>query len=596
MFMDTKHLWETLEITLTAQERYGNPYMEVDVWADLTGPGFEKRCYGFWDGGNLFRIRVCATAKGEWAYVTGSNRQDAGLAGKTGCFRAVPWTEEEKQANACRRGMIVATPNQHGFMYADGTPVYLLADTEWAAFTYRYPLYEDNTPRPVGPEIGLKEVIRQRKAQGFNAIATISAFIGWQDDGLPSQIVLEDGTCLRSAWGTPGNSRHADIHSAKDMHSDLGERPFDFPGVIPGYEQVFPDLERINPGYFQELDKKMDYLNGEGMTVFMETVRRDCSTAWKKYYAWPGSYARYVEYLFARYQTNNCLLSPIHFDWHMLSIPGRDYNEPVNLAFEHHGRPPFGTLCGSNANGTTLADFGNREEAKWLTFHQIGNFAREHDHYWYLTQIFKLQDPVPALNGEPYYPGDGNGCGPDGAQVWPDCREANVRFRSGLYGNFLSGGLAGYFYGASGMWGGDIEPEATFKVWDALRFSSGGQVKHIQAFFAPVGHTPSVLIPDPDLVTPNKTGEPLGYHGWAYCARTADYSTLLFYFEIHCPKAEVRGLAYDTAYALLWFDPRNGTWVEDSLVKTVKTDCRCRIQLPDFPDANDWGMMLRQVE
>ncbi|HEY5465776.1 MAG TPA: DUF5060 domain-containing protein, partial [Clostridia bacterium] len=375
--MSTMHVWETLEITLSAQKKYANPYMEVDVWADLKGPGFEKRCYGFWDGGSSFKIRVCATGVGEWNYITGTNMDDAGLVGKTGSFSAIDWTEEEKQENPCRRGMVIATPNQHGFMYSDGTPVYILADTEWSAFTFRYPLYEDDTPRPWGPGIGLKDVIRRRKEQGFNAIATISAFVGWQDDGLPSNIVLEDGTCLRSGWRTPGISKHSDIHSIKDMHSDSGERPFEFPGVIPGYEQVFPDLERLNPKYFQDLDKKMNYLNSEGITVFMETVRRDCSTAWKKFYAWPDTYTRYVEYLFARYQTNNCLLSPIHFDSEKRSISGREYNEPINLAFERHGRSPFGTMCGSNANGTTLADFGHKDEAKWLTFHQTSNYARE---------------------------------------------------------------------------------------------------------------------------------------------------------------------------------------------------------------------------
>ncbi|HEY5465775.1 MAG TPA: DUF4038 domain-containing protein, partial [Clostridia bacterium] len=282
--------------------------------------------------------------------------------------------------------------------------------------------------------------------------------------------------------------------------------------------------------------------------------------------------------------------------YHLMSIPGRDYNEPINLAFERHGKPPFGTLCGSNANGTTLADFGHTDVAKWLTFHQTGNYAREHDHYWYLTQIYNLKDPVPALNGEPYYPGDGTGCGPDSIQVWPDCREANVRFRSGLYGNFLSGGLAGYFYGTSGMWGGDIEPEAAFKLWDALRFSSGDQIKNINTFFSPLGNNYNELIPDSELVTPNKSGDPLAYHGWAYCARTPDYDTLLLYFEIHCPKAEVRGLEYNTTYELLWFDPRNGKWVEDKQVKTVTTDFRCRIQLPDFPDEYDWGMMLKKVK
>ena len=51
----TSHTWEKIEISLTAAKTYPNPYFEVEVWVDLTGPGFNKRCYGFWDGGNSTR-------------------------------------------------------------------------------------------------------------------------------------------------------------------------------------------------------------------------------------------------------------------------------------------------------------------------------------------------------------------------------------------------------------------------------------------------------------------------------------------------------------------------------------------------------------
>jgi len=35
------HVWERQEITLLAQNSYPNPYLSVDVWVDLTGPGFQ---------------------------------------------------------------------------------------------------------------------------------------------------------------------------------------------------------------------------------------------------------------------------------------------------------------------------------------------------------------------------------------------------------------------------------------------------------------------------------------------------------------------------------------------------------------------------
>jgi hypothetical protein len=590
-------VWQKFEIVVKARNTYANPYVDVDVWVDLVGPGFAKRVYGFWDGENVFRIRVTATCPGEWSYRTASNQVDPGLNDDEGGFTAEAWSEAEKNENPCRRGMVVATENGHGFMYADGTPVYILADTQWPLFTYRFPWHDDEETRTTGPDMGFKDVIRFRKSQGFNAVATISCFPGWQNDGLPSFIAVDEekGLFLRGGWPTPGVNATTGRKSIKDMHNE-GGRPFSFPGKVPGYEEVFPDIERPNPLYFSYLDRKMDWLNENGFTVFMETVRRDCSTVWKEFYPWPDSYSRYIHYMYSRYQTNNCLFSPIHLDSTGISIPAREYSDAANRELELYGPPPFGTLCGTNAHGTTLANYGHTDEARWLTFHQLGNFAREHDHYWYLTEIFHKDPPVPALNGEPYYPGDKNGNGPDGIQVPGDIPEADRRCRSGLYGNFLSGGLAGFFYGAQGMWGGDIEPEARFRVWDALDYESGNQIRHITSFMSVVEGGPSELIPNSELVTPNKSGEPLGYRGWAYCAHTADFSTLLLYFEKDCPRASVRGLPYGSAYRLRWFDPRSGAWVDDAEHPVIKANDINRIELPDFPSLDDWGLCLEMEE
>ena len=80
-FAGDTHVWEKVEITLHAGKHYDNPYTEVEVWVDLKGPGFEKRCYGFWDGDNIFKVRVLAVAPGLWKWSSGSNQTDTGLNG-----------------------------------------------------------------------------------------------------------------------------------------------------------------------------------------------------------------------------------------------------------------------------------------------------------------------------------------------------------------------------------------------------------------------------------------------------------------------------------------------------------------------------------
>ena len=99
MVMDKVHTWQKVEITLEASNEYDNPYTEVDVWVQLKGPGFDRKCYGFWDGDNTWRIRVMATGEGTWSWTSGSNQDDRGLNGKKGNFESIGWTEAEKQEN-----------------------------------------------------------------------------------------------------------------------------------------------------------------------------------------------------------------------------------------------------------------------------------------------------------------------------------------------------------------------------------------------------------------------------------------------------------------------------------------------------------------
>lgn len=117
------HVWEMQEVVLQAEKQYANYYTEVTCWVDLKGPGFSKRVYAFWDGGNTYKVRIVATGAGTWEWKSGSNQtDDSGLNNHTGSFEAVNWTDQELNANPNRRGFIRPTPNGHALQYADGTP------------------------------------------------------------------------------------------------------------------------------------------------------------------------------------------------------------------------------------------------------------------------------------------------------------------------------------------------------------------------------------------------------------------------------------------------------------------------------------------
>jgi hypothetical protein len=582
-FAGTSHLWEKVEITLYAEKPYENPYKEVEVWVDLKGPGFEKRCYGFWDGENVFRVRVLASAAGTWRWRSGSNQQDKGLNDKSGSFKAVEWSEAQKEENPCRRGMVKASANGHAFEWADRMPFFLLGDTWWPVATFRYRWYDDDNERPIGPGAGIKDYLRFRKKQGFNCIAMIAALGNWANDDKPSRLKMADGTVLRAAW------KQAGTQSAKDMHDEDGNRVFLFPGKVPGYEKYFPDVERINPAYFRNFDKKIDYLNSQGFVPFIEVSRRDIGQAWKKYYEWPGSYTRYIQYIWSRYQANICLFSPIHLDSTGATIPPEEWNEAANQVIEKYGHPPFGTLAGTNSNPSTLRNFGHTDKAKWLTFHQIGN-RRTHDLYPYLTEIFNASPPVPGINGEPYYAGmlDAEG----------GTEKSAFYCRSAMYGSVLSGGLGGHIYGAGGwqggLWSGEVEDESPTPIWEVIKWPSADQMRHLKNFVLSEGSRYQQLVPSDEMVQPNRVGKEKSCLGWAYCARTEEKDLFLLYFEKECPKASLSGALPRSEYKALWFNPRTGDWIDAGV---LIADSVGGITLPNFPDRSkisntDWALKL----
>jgi Domain of unknown function (DUF5060) len=68
---------EVYEAVLTSSKTYPNPFLDVTVSATFTSPSGKKiAAYGFYDGGNTWRVRFAPDEKGRWQYLTSST--DAG--------------------------------------------------------------------------------------------------------------------------------------------------------------------------------------------------------------------------------------------------------------------------------------------------------------------------------------------------------------------------------------------------------------------------------------------------------------------------------------------------------------------------------------
>lgn len=607
------HVWEMQEIPFETGGDYENPYVEVLCWIDLKGPGFEKRIYGFWDGGATFKVRFVATAPGEWTWESGSNQPgDDGLNGQRGTLQARDWSEQEKRDNPNRRGFVRATANGHALEYADGTPYFMVGDTWLAGSTWRLPFRNAATSPDYqpGPGIGFEDAVQYRKRQGFNSVSLIAAFPNWESDMNPSTYADENGIYLRNAWekfhydvadgvGTDasGGVSYWGTFTAKNMRDEVGNLPFAMSSDRPGVS----DFDRLTPEYFQSLDRKMRYFADVGFVPLLETVRRDVGPSWNAYYDFNESFARYYQYLISRYGAYNLLFSGIHLDWvpQDFSLTAEQFNAALIYHRETYGPPPFGQLCTALIDRATHTTLGQGEQVPWLDMHSVGNKPRDHRVGENLEAQFAIKPPKPTINFEPYYTGWLHEINKPAGEEPPPNSARDVYFaRAQMYGSVLSGGLSGHVHGTAAY---DLtstgEPAgARPHIWDALRYNSADHMAPLKAFVLSEGKRYQDLIPATNAIAPRQApGAPEdGLDGWSYLMRTEDARFALLYFENGAVTATLSGFAPGGAYQWNWYNPRTGEWLDP---RDLEVNGAGELTTPAFPDGEsvapeDWAAKI----
>lgn len=195
--------YEPYEVTLVASGLgTTNRYKNVSLKGVFTGPTQTLEIEGFWDGGDIFKVRIAPTELGTWSYTVTSTVASLNA---TGSFQVV---------DSASRGFIRRNPERpYSFMYDDGTPWLWRGDTSWRGFTSLLP-YESRW----------KSYIDLRADQGYTAMQSIVvSFINglgfWKNEG---------GTCF----------------------VELSDRK---------------DYDQLNPGYFHWIDKRIDYALSKGI-------------------------------------------------------------------------------------------------------------------------------------------------------------------------------------------------------------------------------------------------------------------------------------------------------------------------------------------
>ena len=607
-------VWEMKEIKLSAEKVYNNPYLDVTCWIELKGPNFSKRVYGFWDGENNFKIRVVATKPGKWEWKSNSNQlDDEGLNNKSGSFYAAEWTDKEKQQNPNLHGFLRASQTGHSLQYADGKEFFMIGDTWLAASTWRLPFRNTEAIKNYEPSpgMGFEDAVMYRKKQGFNSVSMISCFPNWDSDIHPSTYADTNNIYIRNAWekfgydvgkakgvDASGGSNYWGSFTAKNMRDEFGNLPFKMSEDHKGVS----NFTRINPRYFESLDKKIDYLQKQGFIALLETVRRDVGPSWKAYFDFKETFSRFFQYLISRYGAYNIIFSGIHLDWipKDFSLTAEEFNEALTYHWKKYGSPPFGQPVTALISSSTYTIFGHNQDCPWLTMHSVGNKPRDHRVADSLEIIFHLNPPYPAINFEPYYAGWNHEINkPHGESPAPNSPRDNYFSRTQMYGSVLSGGLSGHVYGTAAYDFTTIGEPAGARphIWDAFKYESANYMKHLHAFILSEDKKYQDLLLARDDVTPNKAPEsPMdGLDGWAYMMRTSVKDFALLYFENQSALPILTNFIPNKEYSFVWFDTITGVW-EKNIV--LKANSKGIIKIPLFPNgknisSRDWAAKIK---
>ncbi len=440
--------WKTLEITLIGQEKYDNPYMDVEVWAEFTNDsGDTIKRPAFWDGEAIWKIRFASpTNKGVWNWTSySSNTSDKGLHGIKGAAEASAYTGEN---TLVQKGLLKMSDDKRSIVHHNDDPFLIVADTPWA-MPFRATLEQ------------VAVYCEDRKAKGFNAALLMT---------------------LQPDKNAEGPNKRNTASGFKRAFEDLSE----------GH------IKRLDPSYFQYFDKMVTLLLDHGIVPVYQPVFHG--------FGWKGlqvlgtiidakEYERYCTYLLARYGSQPAiwLLSGDHDgkdpgikeSGEMLEV-WDSYNQPTGL----HYNPCDDYVAEWAKNDPTkhcMHYNKTHQEKDWLDF-QWAQTGHDGDHNYKKVEIMYDNLPTKAVaNGESTYEGmnDGkNGLG------WWQGEEAWMQL--------MHGGTMGVVYGAASLWQWKISADeegwtswaVQQKSWEeAMKMSGSAYVGLVGKILSPYNTT-----------------------------------------------------------------------------------------------------------
>jgi len=491
--------WQEVELVFEAVRDYQNPYTDVEMNVEFSGPnGRLIQRPAFWDGHQTWRVRFASpTASGVWNWRSISSvTADSGLHGQSGSIDAA----EYRGANPLlQHGLLRMSPQGRNVVHADGTPFLMVGDTPWA-LPFR------------GTDKTVTEYAKNRQAKGFN----VALLMSLQPD--------------------------RQIEGPRDRT------------VSGGFGVAFEDLpdghlNNLNPDYFKTLDQLINILIDHGIVPVYNPVFQ--GFGWKGGHtlgghADPSEYSRYVRYLIARYGARPAMWLVIADGYgnEPVAVPAGEtveqwdaYKQPTGTHYS-----PYDDFQPDWSDDPRLGFHFNRanQDQEWLDFQwaQTGHNAEHHPH-----EVFRMYENVPTkavANGEPTYERIG---APDRATGWWQGHEAWL--------NITSGGTMGVIYGAGGLWNWKLSPNEegwadwanTSASWDqSIAFEGSTFVGYLTRALSGLDLTDIERRPD------------LAYGAHALAKEGELY---IVYLPEGGP-VSLGGIRQPLSYS--WFNPKSGNW------------------------------------
>lgn len=381
------HRYGVLELALHSKADHPNPDRDVAVLADFIGPsGQTVSLPAFWDGGRTWRVRFSPDEVGRWRWRTRCLAgHDPGLAPVDGDFVC---TEYRGGNPLYQKGPLMLSPNRRCLAHADGTPFFWLADTAWNGVIR-------------GDDDNWREYLAARSGQRFTVIQFVAS--RWRGSALDEK-------------GQPSH-----------------------------YEDG--DSMRINPCFFQRLDRRVAMINQFGCiaapVALWSLLKSDPGYKLKEEDA-----TRLAAYIVSRYDAYQVV-------W-LLGGDGR-YQEMGFDRWKRIGRSVF--RCGHDrlvtlhpCNQSWIGDEFRQEE--WYDFvgYQSGHGDKEEDLRWLVegppATAWANEPTLPTINLEPNY---------ETAFGHHHTAFTDEHVRRAAYWSLLVSPTAGVTYGHDSIWNWNFE-------------------------------------------------------------------------------------------------------------------------------------------